>query len=154
MLTLTSPVDLLVSLLAASLMPMPTSSMQRIAPPAHSRGVFRCENWLIDGREENKSPNGGVSTVTLLLMNFVSFRLVASSSQCCSRIVMRWWGKWISLVSLDLSDTDEQLNFSEVSLHVIGSSNLVREEMVQFVVIQLSSFGQDSADRRWDWRKR
>ena len=57
---------------------------------------------------------------------------------------MRWWGKWISLVSLDLSDTDEQLNFSEVSLQVTGSSNFVREEMVQFVVIQLSSFGQDS----------
>ena len=57
---------------------------------------------------------------------------------------MRWWGKWISLVSLDLSDTAEQLNFSEVSLQVTGSSSLVREEMVQFVVIQVSSFGQDS----------
>ena len=70
-LTLTSPDDLPVDLLAASLMPMPTSSMPRIAPPAHSRGVFRCENWLLDGREENKSPRGEVSTVMLLLMNSV-----------------------------------------------------------------------------------
>ena len=57
---------------------------------------------------------------------------------------MRWWGKWISFVSLDLSDTAEQLNFSEVSLQVTGSISFVREEMVQFVVIQVSSFGHDS----------
>ena len=57
---------------------------------------------------------------------------------------MRWWGKWISFVSLDLSDTAEQLNFSEVSLQVTGSSSFVKEEMVQFVDIQDSSCGQDS----------
>ena len=71
MLTLTPPVDLPVALLAASLMPMPTSNMQKIAPPAHSRGVFRCENWLMDGMEGKKSPREEVSNVMLLLMNSV-----------------------------------------------------------------------------------
>ena len=57
---------------------------------------------------------------------------------------MRWWGKWISFVSLDLRDTAEQLNFSEVSLQVTGSSSLVKEEMVQFFAIQDCLFGHDS----------
>ena len=57
---------------------------------------------------------------------------------------MRWWGKWISFVSLDLSDTAEQLNFSEVSLQVTGSSSRVKEDMVQFFVIQDCFIGHDS----------
>ena len=57
---------------------------------------------------------------------------------------MRWWGKWIFFVSLDFSETAEQLNFSEASLHVTGNFSLVKEEMVQFVDIHDLFRGQDS----------
>ena len=48
------------------------------------------------------------------------------------------------MVSADRKDIAEQLNFLEVILHVIGSSSLVWEAMVQFVDDQLFSLGQDS----------
>ena len=38
----------------------------------------------------------------------------------------------------------EQLNFSDVSLQVTGSSSRVKDEMVQFCVFQDCSVGQDS----------
>lgn len=140
-LTLTPPDDLP----AVTLMLMPIINMRMIAPPAHSRGVVRCDSWLMDGSD---GIDGKmlllVSTVTLCLMNSVLLVSVAASSQCCSRIVIRWWGKWIFLVSTDCNDTAEQLNFMEVSLQVIGSSSLVWNETVQFVDVQLSSLGQDS----------
>ena len=68
-LTLTSPVGLLVVLFAASLIPIPASRMKSTAPPAHSRGILRCENWLRDGREGKKVSLA--SNVMLFLMNSV-----------------------------------------------------------------------------------
>ena len=77
-----------------------------------------------------------VSIVMLLLMNSVWLMFTISSSQCCSKIFMQWWGKWIFFVSLDFRVTAEQLNFSEVSLQVTGRLSLVNDEMVQFVDVQ------------------
>ena len=44
---------------------------------------------------------------------------------------MRRLGRMLFCVTLDLIDIAEQLRFSEVRLHVIGSSSFVEGEMFQ-----------------------
>lgn len=57
---------------------------------------------------------------------------------------MRWSGKCISFVSLDVRDTAEQLNFSDFILHVMGSSSFVKVVTVHFLEIQVWLVGHDS----------
>ena len=53
-----------------------------------------------------------------------------------------------SFVLFDCIDSAEQLNFSDVILQVIGSSNFVRGAIVQTLDIQEFSSGQDSVNER------
>ena len=77
--------------LIASLLIITISRMRKAAPPAHSSGIFKLLKGLKDpmvGRIELL-----VASVILLLMSSVWLMLIFSSSQCCSRIFMRWCGK-------------------------------------------------------------
>ena len=128
--------------LTASLVIITISRMRKAAPLAHSSGIFKFEVVLRDSKVGRIALS--VASEMLLLMNSVWLMLTSSSSQCCSKIFMRWCGKWISFVSLDLSETAKQLNISEINLQVIGSFSFVNDEIVQLVDDQELFCGRNS----------
>ena len=82
MLTLISPVGLLVPLFAANLIPMPNIRMSITAPPAHMSGILYSDIWLRDGRDGRDGKKLDVSSpVMLVRMNSVWFKSVDSSFQ-------------------------------------------------------------------------